>query len=109
MGEKSSKRIGLGSFSIVFCVIAIIFAGMNINFYNHEKTLKLGEMLLQILKIPISYNIITILILVLALYIGIKYKQHYFAKAGRIVSTILLVMFVIIFILAGMQRVGILG
>ena len=79
MKEKNnSKNWGIGSVSLI---LSIYF----------------GEHILKLMGISLPINEISLVMLVIALFIGYKYKENYLAKQGFILSLIIiLLMFILI-------------
>lgn len=104
--NHNKKRIGIGTLSLVIFILSFTFTSLNINTQNATHTQKLGEMIVNFLKINVAHDYITIILLGLAIYIGKKYEQHFFAKLGKILSVILLSLFIIFSLLALIQWIG---
>lgn len=103
---NNKKRLGIGSLSLIIFVFSFLFTSLNINTQNATHTQKLGEIIVNFLKINAAYDFITVILLVLAIYIGKKYEQHLFATLGKILSMILLSLFIIFIVLALIQRIS---
>ena len=92
MKEKNnSKNWGIGSVSLILSVFATMFS---FTFFNGKY---FGEHILKLVGISLPNNEISLVMLVIALFIGYKYKENYLAKQGFILSLIIiLLMFILI-------------
>jgi len=95
-----STSLGVYHLALVISVFSYLFTGIYINTDNTP----LGEIILNFHKINVAYDYITIILLVLAIYIGKKSEQHLFATLGKILSMILLSLFIIFILLSLIQR-----
>lgn len=98
------KKIGKGSLSLLLSIFAFMFSAYNLQ--SSMDNMKLGEYVLSLLNIPIHYNVITILILLISFYFGSKYSNHIFAKAGKLMSLGLILIFLFIAVLGILQQLG---
>lgn len=78
---KPNKKYGLGTLSPILAIAAIIFSCLYIN------KLSIGEEFLNLARINIPDWIITLVVVILADFIGIKYKEHKFSKVGVVISS----------------------
>ncbi len=95
---KKNKSLGVGSLSLLFFVLAIAASNTIIN----KKPL--GEHVFNFLQLNIPESIITIAFLILAAIIGIRFKDHLFAKIGAILSQIVLGLLVVFLIIDFVRR-----
>ncbi|WP_018934081.1 hypothetical protein [Gracilibacillus lacisalsi] len=95
---EKNRRLGVGSLSLLFFILAIAVSNTIIN----KKPL--GEHVFNFLQLNIPESIITITLLILAATIGIKFKDHLFAKIGAILSQIVLGLLVIFLIIDFVRR-----
>jgi cytochrome bd-type quinol oxidase subunit 2 len=98
------KSFGIGSFSFILFLFSFIFTSLNVNTQNITHTQKLGELILNFFNINVAYDFITVILLILAIYLGKKYEQHLFATLGKFLSIILLALFAIFILFALIQR-----
>lgn len=92
MKEKNnSKNWGIGSVSLILSILATMFS---FTFFNGKY---FGEHILKLMGISLPINEISLVMLVIALFIGYKYKENYLVKQGFILSLIIiLLMFILI-------------
>ena len=90
--------------SFIIFSFAFIFTSLNVNIEN-SGTKKLGEIITEFLHVSIAYNIFTIVLLAISIYIGRKYEQHFLAKAGEILSAVTLMLFIVFTLLSIIQRI----
>lgn len=73
MNEKNnSKNWGIGSVSLILSIFATMFS---FTFFNGKY---FGEHILKLVGISLPINEISLVMLVIALFIGYKYKENYF-------------------------------
>jgi len=64
-----TKKCGIGTSALIICIVSIIFSFTS-----------LGEKSIGV-RFPVM--VISIILFVIAIFIGQKYKENYFAKVGR--------------------------
>lgn len=77
---NSPKKWGIGSFAMGLSIVSIIISFS----YIGEKNI--GEYILGAMGIESSVAIISLILFVMAAFIGYKYEEYYLAKAGRVVA-----------------------
>ncbi|UTR13782.1 hypothetical protein MM221_14340 [Salipaludibacillus sp. LMS25] len=98
MGDKERKPLGLGSLSLFLFLLGFLNQYLTVN-----KKL-VGEHIVDYLNLTIHEALITSIILILSIILGKKYNHHLFAKSGRVSSTILLSLFVLILVIEIIRR-----
>ncbi len=63
-----------------------------------------GQSVLEYFSININEAIITVILLIFSIILGKKFKHHIFAKLGSTLSTVLLSLFILIFIIDIIQQ-----
>ncbi|MDX8044759.1 hypothetical protein SH601_02060 [Gracilibacillus sp. S3-1-1] len=87
--NTEKKALGVGSLALLFFLVGVTFSGTTIN------RKELIEHLSDFLGFSIAEGLIVIGLLILSIIVGIKYKEHLFAKIGAILSAIILSLLVI--------------
>lgn len=82
MQIKDSKKLGIGSISLILSIFGAMFS------FTAWDDKYLGEHILSSINIRFSYPLISLVILLIAFFIGYKYKNHYFAKSGQVIAII---------------------
>lgn len=83
MGQiNDSKKLGIGSISLVLSILGGMFS------FTAWDSKYLGEHILTAINISFPYPLISLVILFISFFIGYRYKNHYFAKSGRVISEI---------------------
>lgn len=83
MGQiTDSKKIGIGSISLILSIFGVMFS------FTAWDGKYLGEHLLSSLNISFPVQLISLVILGIAFFLGYRYKNHYFAKSGRVIALI---------------------
>lgn len=89
MGKISdSKKIGIGSISLILSVLGGMFS------FTAWDSKYLGEHILSTINVSFPFpgvllvTLISLVILFISFFIGYRYKNHYFAKSGRVISVI---------------------
>ncbi|NGP46113.1 hypothetical protein G4V62_14555 [Bacillaceae bacterium SIJ1] len=94
------KSLGLGSSSLFIAIFAILFNYLSI------RGLSLGEYLLSAYNLsPLFYDIVGVLLFLLAWFIGKKHNNDKFAKLGVILSSIFLVLYIIFAVIGLIQHI----
>jgi len=78
----NSKKWAIGSVSLILSIFASMFS------FTFFRGKYLGEHILNSIGISFPIGVISLVILVISLIIGCKYKNDYLAKSGIIVSII---------------------
>ena len=84
MKNTVTKKWGLGSLSFPISIFAIMLSFS----FVYGKTL--GRIIFDSLGVPFPYGLISLLLLVIALLLSSKYKDHKFSKAGMILSKVVI-------------------
>lgn len=87
------KKFGLGTWSIVISIISTMLTFTTIN--DHS----IGEYILASLGLSFPISIISLLLYIVSIYIGNKYKDHYFATAGKYISLIFFILIIMLIII----------
>ena len=89
MGQISdSKKLGIGSISLILSVFGGMFS------FTAWDSKYLGEHILSTINISFPFpgvllvTLISLIILFISFFIGYRYKNHYFAKSGRVISVV---------------------
>lgn len=89
MGKISdSKKFGIGSISLILSVFGGMFS------FTAWNSKYLGEHILSTINVSFPFpgvllvTLISLVILFISFFIGYRYKNHYFAKSGRVISVI---------------------
>lgn len=83
MGQiNDSKKLGIGSISLILSIFGGMFS------FTAWDSKYLGEHILSAINISFPYPLISLVILFISFFIGYRYKNHYFAKAGRVIAVI---------------------
>ena len=86
-----SKKYGIGSISLILSIFGVMFS------FTTWNGKELGEHVLNAIGIAFPVGIISLVILCISFFIGYKYKNDYFAKSGRVISEVfILLIFVLI-------------
>jgi len=72
-----TKKCGIGTSALIICIVSIIFSFTSLG----EKSI--GENILGAIGVRFPVMVISIILFVIAIFIGQKYKENYFAKVGR--------------------------
>lgn len=82
--EKSVKikKFGVGSLSLFISIFSIIFS------FTYVNGDYIGVHIMRSLGLSIPTSIISIILFLIAIFIGIKYKEDRFAKFGKVLSII---------------------
>ncbi|APH06348.1 hypothetical protein [Bacillus weihaiensis] len=94
----SGKQVGAGSLSLVLSIITIIYMHFTI------KGKKVGEILVDLYHIPVPYYVIGLLLFMIAISIGIRFKTHKFSKVGLVISQLFIGMYLLFFVLGFIQQ-----
>ncbi|WYP26477.1 hypothetical protein NSQ54_19470 [Alkalihalobacillus sp. FSL W8-0930] len=81
---EHSKKLGLGSFSLVLFLVSSILL------FASDKGYTAGEYLLKLVGLNVHELVIAVILLLLAVFIARKFPTHLFSKSGLISSSILL-------------------
>jgi len=84
----SNKKLGKGSISLVLSIIAIMSSFTYLS--GEEKPV--GAILLNSIGIYKMTNIISLLLFIVSIWIGNKYKQHLGAKSGKVLSIVIILL-----------------
>lgn len=79
---NDNKKLGIGTMSLVLSIIAIMFS----NTYLSGEKRPLGAVILNSIGIYRMTNIVSMVLFIISIYIGSKYKEHIGAKAGKGIS-----------------------
>lgn len=93
MGQiKYPKKLGIGSISLLLSIFGVMFS------FTAWDSKYFGEHILSAINISFPYPLISLVILFISFFIGYRYKNDYFAKSGRVISVIfiLLIFFLIL-------------
>lgn len=90
------KKYGIGTLALIISIFSIMFSFTSIGGKY------IGDHILSILGISLPINIISIILFLIAVFIGHKYKNDYLAKTGRNLS-IACIFMISILILIGTQ------
>ena len=89
MGQiTDSKKIGIGSISLILSIFGGMFS------FTAWDSKYLGEHILSTINISFPFpgvllvTLISLVILFISFFIGYRYKNHYFAKSGRVISVV---------------------
>ncbi|MCM3786638.1 hypothetical protein M3231_27265 [Neobacillus mesonae] len=98
--EKHRKESwGIGSLSLLIAVFAVVFNFM----YIRGETL--GQHLFNTLGFSITYDgLIGIILFLLSLFLGSRYKEHYLAPIGALMSKSFLILFLLLAVIGAIQH-----
>lgn len=89
MGQiNDSKKLGIGSISLILSILGGMFS------FTAWDSKYLGEHILSAINVSVPFPLIflvmliSLVILFISFYIGYRYKNHFFAKSGRVISVI---------------------
>jgi hypothetical protein len=95
MGQiTDSKKLGIGSISLILSIFGATFS------FTAWDGKELGGHLLNAIGISLPIRIISLVILFISFAIGYKYKNDYFAKSGRVISIIFILLIVVLSIIS---------
>lgn len=94
------KKLGVGTLSPFLSIFAAATLTVNVVRLN----LKLGDYLLELVGPPIWFDTAYLILFVLAIYLGRKFKDHFFAESGRILAWIFLIFYGMIVVFTILQR-----
>lgn len=90
MGFKPIKEVGIGTLSFIFSILAIM---ISFTFFGGKSV---GEYTLDALNISFPTGVISVVLFMISIIIGSKYKQHMLAKVGRNISIFSILLIVIL-------------
>lgn len=85
---NDSKKLGIGSFSLILSIWGGMFS------FTAWDNKYLGEHVLSTINVSFPFpgillvTLISLIILFISFFIGYRYKNHYFAKSGRVIAVI---------------------
>lgn len=85
----NSRKSNNGDMSLILSSIAVIFS------FTYIGGKYIGQHILNALRIPIPYSIVSIILFCASILIGYKNRESHYAKAGIILSTVFLGLIVI--------------
>lgn len=87
------KKFGIGILSFVISIISTIlcFTAINDNY--------LGEYILDFLGLSFPISAISLVLYLISIYLGSKYKNHYLATTGKYISLIFLILMIMLIII----------
>ncbi|MDZ5253832.1 hypothetical protein [Clostridium sp. LIBA-8841] len=80
----NTKKWGLGSFSFLISIFAIMFS------FTYINGKYLGQYIFNTLEISFPYELTSLILLVIAIILSSKYSEDKFAKAGKILSQVVI-------------------
>lgn len=89
---RTNKKFGRGSFSLIISLFSICFSFTYISNENREKSI--GDIILNSIGIYNMTIIISILLFIISIFIGNKYKQHFGAKLGMKLSIFFIILII---------------
>ena len=97
MGQiTNSKKFGIGSISLILSIWGGMFS------FTAWDSKYLGEHILSSINITFPFQgmllvtLISLVILLISLFIGYKYKNDYFAKSGRVIAEVFISLIVVL-------------
>ncbi|GAA0299745.1 fumarate reductase subunit D [Gracilibacillus halotolerans] len=91
------RQLGTGSITPILVILAMTFSALHI---NKEK---IGDIVLGFFALNTGKEIVTIAVLILALYISRRFEDHKFAKLGLVLSVIFLSMYALFAVIGLIQ------
>lgn len=89
MGQiNNSKKLGIGSISLILSILGGMFS------FTAWDSKYLGEHILSTINVSFPFpgillvTLISLVILFISFYIANRYKNHYFAKSGRVIAVV---------------------
>ena len=96
--KTDSKKLGIGSISLILS----IFGGMfTFTAWNGKE---LGNHLLNAIDLSFPIGLISLVILLISFFIGYKYKNDYFAKSGRVISVVFILLITVLLIISRLNK-----
>ncbi len=83
--EVKNKKWGIGSIALFLSLFATSFS------YTYLSEYSIGEEILHQLHVNIPTALISTVLYFIAIYIGMKFKEDYGAKSGKMISSIFLI------------------
>ncbi|EGT3615768.1 hypothetical protein FHH43_05880 [Clostridium perfringens] len=80
----STNKWGLGSFSFLLSIFAIMLS------FTYINGKALGQLIFNSLGITFPYGLTSLILLVIALILSSKYSEDKFAKTGKILSKVVI-------------------
>lgn len=88
-----SKKLGIGSISLILSILGVMFS------FTAWDGKELGEHLLNVIGVSFPIGVISLIILFISFAIGYRYKNDYYAKSGRVLSVVFIVLIVVLSII----------
>ena len=86
---NNSKKIGIGSISLILSILGGMFS---LTAWDGKY---LGEHILSSINITFPFQGM-LLVTLISLFIGYKYKNDYFAKSGRVIAEVFISLIVVL-------------
>ena len=86
---NNSKKIGIGSISLILSILGGMFS---LTAWDGKY---LGEHILSSINITFPFQGMLVILLI-SLFIGYKYKNDYFAKSGRVIAEVFISLIVVL-------------
>ncbi|WP_024615301.1 hypothetical protein [Clostridium sp. Ade.TY] len=80
--SKVTRKLGVGSLSLLISIISIVFSFTYVN-GNY-----VGTFIMRALGLEIPTSIISIILFLIAIFIGNRYRGDKFAKIGKILAMV---------------------
>lgn len=94
MSFKPLEHAGIGTLPFIFSILAILVS------FTFVFGKSIGEHMLDALKISFLTGVISLVLFIISIIIGYKYKQHALAKVGRNISIAFILLMVILTIVS---------
>ena|GEM_PF-6020922 len=85
------KKYGIGSTSILIAIIATMFSFTSLGGAD-----PIGKSILSALGIKFPYEIVSLILFIIGFLIGMFYKQHSYAKAGKTLSMVMIALMLVL-------------
>lgn len=89
-----TKKCGIGTSAFIISIFSIMFSFT----YLGEKSI--GENILEFIGVRFPVNVISIILFVISIFIGHKYKENYYAKVGRNISIFFIILMAILTVIS---------
>lgn len=90
MVKENIPKEGIGSLSLILAIFAIMFS------FTYISDNPIGKDILNTLRIPLPYEPVSFVLLIISFFIGTKYRHHFLATAGRNLSLCFLLIMIIL-------------
>ena len=85
-----TKKCGIGTSALIISIFSIMFSFTSLG----EKSI--GENILEVIGVRFPVMVISTILFVIAIFIGHKYKEDYYAKVGRNISIFFIILMTIL-------------